>query len=205
MQSQMEAPRQPEAPAAPVSTFFSTFAIQDLRLDQEFEEGDAVPVLTKIPIDKPAKTCFFRVHPDAAYTFTCWLLDLKDTGETYLITPQMNQLIPGLARSVRLYLAVDCKGNPRLIPLPLPDANGQSNQWHVSRYECLKLAMRKWIRMQANKSTGSYDVKVSLMQIEPRWPTESINELVEIATSGMIIDQADHPVIRHLRGEECTL
>lgn len=205
MQSQTEALRQPETPAAPVSTFFSTFAIQDLRLDQEFDEGDAVPVLTKIPIDKPAKTCFFRVHPDAAYTFTCWLLDLEDTGETYLITPQVNQLIPGLARSVRLYLAVDRKGNPRLIPLSLTEANEQSNPWHVSRYECLKLAMQKWIRMQANKSTSSYDVKASRIQIEPRWPTESIEELVKIATSGMLIEQADHPVIRDLQGEEPTL
>ena len=143
------------------------------------------------------------MHPDGEYTFQCWLLDLKETNETFLITQEINQLIPGLARLVRLYLATDREGNLRLVPLTLPGTNGQSNRWHVSLQHCLQLAMQKWIRIQANQPAGSYNTwEAPKLQDQPKWPTESMSELVKIGARDKIIAAADHPVIRRLLGED---
>lgn len=174
--------------------------IQDLRLSQEYDDADIQPILVSLPIGKPNKTTFFRVHPGADYTFDCLMLDLKDTSETYFITPEAERLIPGLARPVRLYLAVDTKGNPRLIPVPL-SVSRQSNPWHSSLQKCVEVAKDKWIRIQADMAAGSYSACTSTLTVSPRWPKESFEELLNIAASGKIISDKDHPVISQLAGE----
>lgn len=175
--------------------------IERVRLVGESEDTEVEVVLTNVPIARPNKTTFFRTHPEPEYTFRCMLLELKETNETYIVTPQISELIKGLARPVCLYLAVDTNGVPRLISVPLP-ANGNSNQWHLSLQQCVLLARKKWIRMQADISAGAYVACASAMALEPTWPTETMLELVEIAARGNIITAADHPVIVHLRGED---
>ena len=199
MSNQLDAQlRLPETPAVNLKTISD---IESLRLVGDFEDVQAEAVLITVPIGKPSKTTFFRTHPDKQYTFPCMLLELKDTNETYILYPQVSELIKGLARPVCLYFAVDTSGAPRLIPVPLP-ANGNSNQWHVSLQRCVVTARQKWIRMQADMAAKAYSGYASAMMLEPTWPTETMDELVQIAAGGNIITTADHPVIVRLRGED---
>lgn len=199
MSNQLDAQlRLPETPAVNLKTISD---IESLRLVGDFEDVQAEAVLITVPIGKPSKTTFFRTHPDKQYTFPCMLLELKDTNETYILYPQVSELIKGLARPVCLYFAVDTSGAPRLIPVPLP-VNGNSNQWHRSLQQCVLLARTRWIRMQADLSTKAYAACASEMKLEPTWPTETMDELVQIAAQGNIIKTADHPVIVRLRGED---
>lgn len=175
--------------------------IQDLRISQEYSDAEIQPILVSIPIGKPNKTTFFQVRPELEFTFDCLLLELKDTNETYFITPTAEQLIPGLARPVRLYLAVDTRGNPRLIPVPLT-AGTHPNAWHASLQKCIDLAKGKWIRIQADMTAGSYSACTTpTLTVSPRWPTERFEELISIAVSGKIISDKNHPVISQLAGE----
>lgn len=183
-------------------TFQTIFSIENLRLDQNFDELPVEQVLMHVPIGKPAKSSFFRVQPGVEYTFDTLILERKETNEIYLIAPAISQLIPGLTRAVRLHLAVDRQGNPRLIPLPLPGADGRSNPWHISLRNILQLGMQHWIRIQANMIAGSYDAFKAPLQDAPIWPNKTMSELVEIATRGKIIDNENHPVIRELLGED---
>lgn len=199
MSNQLDAQlRLPETPAVNLKTISD---IENLRLVGNFEDVQAEPVLITVPIGKPSKTTFFRTHPEQEYTFPCMLLELKDCNETYILTPQISELIRGLARPVCLYLAVDTNGAPRLIPVPLP-ANGNSNQWHLSLQQCVLMAKTRWIRMQADMSAKAYAACASGIVLEPTWPTETMSELVQIAARGNVITTADHPVIVRLRGED---
>lgn len=182
--------------------FQTLSSIENLRLVQDFDELPVEQVLMHVPIGKPAKSSFFRVHPDTDYTFDTVILESKQTNETYLITPAISQLIPGLTRAVRLHLAVDRQGNPRLIPLPLPGADGRSNPWHLSLQNILQLGMQHWIRIQANMTAGSYDAFKAPLQDAPNWPSKTMSELIEIAARGKIIENENHPVIRELLGED---
>lgn len=183
-------------------TFQTLSIIENLRLTQDFDELPVEQALVHVPIGKPAKSSFFRVHPDAEYTFDTLILERKETNETYLITPAISQLIPGLTRAVRLHLAVDRQGNPRLIPLPLPGADGRSNPWHLSLQNILQLGRQHWIRIQANMTANSYDAFKAPLQDAPIWPNKTMLELVEIAARGKIIDNENHPMIRELLGED---
>ena len=52
-------------------------------------------VLTAVPVRKPKRTEFVRVHPSADYMVPCMLLMERDTGsdtETYLVTPPVQRL-----------------------------------------------------------------------------------------------------------------
>lgn len=183
-------------------TFQTLSNIENLRLVQDFDELPVEQALVHIPIGKPAKPSFFRVHPDTDYTFDTLTLESSGTNETYLITPAISQLIPGLTRAVRLHLAVDRQGNPRLIPLPLPGADGRSNPWHLSLQNILQLGRQHWIRIQANMTANSYDAFKAPLQDAPIWPNKTMLELVEIAARGKIIDNENHPMIRELLGED---
>ena len=54
----------------------------------------------------------------------------------------------------------------------------------------------------ANMPAGTYDVLEAAGQFpEPVWPEVSLQQLLEIAFKGRVIDTMDHPVLRRLRGE----
>jgi hypothetical protein len=51
-------------------------------------------------------------------------------------------------------------------------------------------------------SLGAYDVFEATGQLgEPEWPTVPFRELLRVAFKDRLIDRADHPVLRRLRGE----
>jgi hypothetical protein len=60
-----------------------------------------------------------------------------------------------------------------------------------------------WVRRQADKSNGGYLItKASNAQLpDPKWPTESLDDLIEKAFDRYYIVTIDHPVLRRLRGE----
>jgi hypothetical protein len=54
----------------------------------------------------------------------------------------------------------------------------------------------------ANMNAGSYDVFTASAQLaEPDWPALSLRELLAVAFKERLIESADHPVLKKLRGE----
>ena len=62
-----------------------------LRLDQSFAETVGVKkLLTTVPVRKPNRQDFVRVHADPAYRLTpAAIIELKEDREVYLVTPTM--------------------------------------------------------------------------------------------------------------------
>lgn len=196
-------PTKPTATIAQEATpLISVCDFNSLRLTQDYGgQFDVVRVITRVPVGKPPKSSFFRVHPGAAFAFETLLLELKESNEQYIVTAAAASTIPELVRAVRLHLAVDQQGNPYLIPLPLPNASGAWNPWHQSLNQALQLAMKKWTRISANMAAGSYDVFVAQGALgEPVWPDKTMEELLEIAFRDRIISSDQHPVIAQLLG-----
>jgi hypothetical protein len=71
-----------------------------LRLDQSFAEAVGVKkLLTTVPVRKPNRQDFVRVHRDPAYRLTpAAIIELKEDREVYLVTPPHGD---GTARRVR--------------------------------------------------------------------------------------------------------
>lgn len=176
--------------------------INSLRLKLGYGETLSVKkVLVTVPVKKPNKATFFRIRDGEEWEFPALILERKEDNETYLVTADVAELVNGLVRAAMLYLAVDRKGNPTLVPVPLPGIDGRRNIWHESLLQAVELGKAKWVRVVPNMPAGANDVlEAQSVLDEPQWPANTMDQLVEIAFRGKIITDISHPVIQGLLG-----
>lgn len=174
-----------------------------LRLPQNFGEDLGVrKVLTHVSVGKPNSDRFFRTHPSIKMHFEALTYEDKATKDVYVVMPELAEVFGRLARPVTLHLAVDRRGNPFLIAVPLPSSNGTRNPWHESLAQAVDKAKKDWVRIASNMAAGVYDVYVATATLSPPdWPDKSIEEIVQIAFNGKIVDTVDHPVVQGLQGK----
>ena len=68
-----------------------------LRLDQSYADTVGVKkLLTTVPVRKPNRQDFVRVHPDPAFRLTpAAIIEVKEDREVYLVMPSIAQQLPG--------------------------------------------------------------------------------------------------------------
>ena len=188
---------------APQQAASSTaFDLKALRLPPNYGATLGVKkLLTKVPVGKPRKPQFFRTHADEGMTFPAMLLEQKEARESYLVMPDVAKEISELLRPVQLYTAIDRQNNPFLIPVPLPGEDGNRNPWHESLAQAVEHAKLNWLRISANMNLGGYDVYEAQAALpEPEWSEHGIDDLIQVAFRGKIIDSLEHPVVQSLLG-----
>lgn len=175
-----------------------------LRLDPSYAETVGVRRhLTTVPVRKPNRQEFFRVHPDALYRLSpAAIVELKEDRETYLITPAVAQQLPDEFAVATLVTAINRQGVLFIWPLKLPGADGKQNDWHRSAAEAAEMAMKRWSRLKANMPLGAYDLFEATGDLpEPEWPDLSFQEILKIGFRNHYVDQIDHPLIKRLLGQ----
>ena len=190
---------QPPQPTASASSILS------LRLNpSQLELTQGVPVLVDMPVGKPPSGQYWRLHPGEGFRAAYNLLNANKIGGEGMqaITPEVAALVPDQVRPYELCLGTTQFGAHFLLPLPLPGPEGRSNRWHLSLAAAAKLAEENWIRIAPDMRAGAYNViKAGGNLGEPRWPSETFDELLTIAFRGNVIDSREHPLIRQLLGE----
>jgi hypothetical protein len=174
-----------------------------LRVSQQF--ADSTPVekkLTTVPVTKPNKQQWVRVHPDESYRVNVAIIEVKETRTMYLVEPS---LVPELASEVSyvtLFTAITREGTAFLWPVRLPDADGRPNSWNDSAREAAAEAIDSWVRVVANMGAGAYECWVATGTLaEPEWPKMTFSELLALAFKGdRFIDSLDHPLVGRLKG-----
>ena len=179
------------------------FDLESLRVSQDFVKDSGVKkLLTTVPVKKPNRQDFVRVHPDSCYVLETMLLNLKEERETYLVAPSFRDEIPQELTHTRLALATNRQKVLFLWQMRLPDSSGKTDAWSMSALEAYEEAQRNWVRVSANMSLGAYDIYEALGNLSnPEWPEVSMDEIVRIAFRNAFIESYDHPVLRRLRGE----
>jgi hypothetical protein len=175
-----------------------------LRLDQSFADTVGVKKhLMTVPVRKPNRQDFVRVHPDPEYRLTpAAIIEVKEDREVYLVTPNMAQDLPGEFVAATLFTAINRQGVLHLWPVKLPGPDGKHNEWHRSAAEAAELAMKRWLRLTANMSLGAYEVFEATGDLpEPEWPDLPFPEILKIAFRDHVVDRADHPLVQRLRGQ----
>jgi len=159
------------------------------------------PSVNVVPIQKPSKQQFVRVHPDAEYRFPTVVLELEETREHYLVAPNMRPELDGEYRRTVLMLAVH-RGtqSPFLWPLKV-STDGKENTWNDSALLAAEAAKDTWVRVKSDQASGTYHViRAEGILDEPYWPDMDMNEIVRLAFKDRLIDSPDHPVVAKLRG-----
>jgi hypothetical protein len=178
------------------------FTPENLRLSQSFTETVAVKkLLTTIPVRKPSRQTFFRVHPDPQYRDVFPIIDLKDDREEYIV---VRHLVPELIGEIvqkQLCLAITRQNTVFFLPLRLPGPDGKDMEWWRSLREHAVRAQTDWIRVVPNRDQGAYEALQAAGNLgEPEWPKLSFWELIKIAFKEYLITSLDHPVVKRLRG-----
>jgi hypothetical protein len=188
-------------PAADTNDSFPDLA--KLRLSQEFlETAGAKKILTTVPVRKPNKQDFVRVHPDPAFREAFAVIELKDDREHYLIMPDIAAAFPTEIMTAMFYTTINRQRVVSLWPVRLPASDGRVNEWHRSAQEAAERAMSRWIRVVPNMSLGANEIFEAEGKIpDPEWPEYTFQKLLQIGFRDRIINSLDHPVLKRLRGE----
>ncbi len=173
------------------------------KLAQNYDEvAGTSKVLVHVAVGKPSPQTWFRVHPDEAFRMAVAVLTLKDEGETYIVSPDLAMDHPTEITPVLLVTYVTRQGVIGIWPLRQPRSDGRTDGWMRSASDAAQIAMTRWVRLQANRAAGAYDVRVTKADLaDPEWPDANFEKLLELGFEDHIIEDMSHPVLRRLRGE----
>ena len=179
------------------------FNLANLRLSQDFASAIGVKKrITTVPVRKPNRQEFVRVHPNAAYRLDTAVVELKAERETYLVAPSLRSEIGGELIPKCLLLTMTRQNVLILWPIRLPGKDGRIDQWNQSAMIAAERATRCWVRVASDRHLGAYELFEAPADLpDPEWPEISFQEILDIAFRGRQIDDINHPVLKQLRGE----
>lgn len=171
------------------------------------DEEMGIEEINSIPVRKPGKEKFFRVHPDKEYSIALQVLEIKDDsalkGE-YVVPPPKDENLDQFFRENRamikkkeIVLCEDIAGKHFVWPVaPL----SSEYPWHKTARKALSEARTKWTRIQPDSTC--YKVTTIDKPNKPNWPKEEFDQILNTSFEGKIIDSIEHPVVQYLKGED---
>jgi hypothetical protein len=180
------------------------FDPERLRISLDHTEGVGVKkIINTIPVRKPDKQDFIRVHADQSYRLSVAVIDLRADRETFLVLPEIARDIPGEYAMVTIFTCITRAGVVFLWPVRLPNSSDRrQSDWGRSETEAAEMAMRRWVRVKANMNLGAYEVFEASGTIpDPEWLDLTLSQMLTIAFKGRLVDSYSHPVLKRLRGE----
>ena len=184
------------------------FSVEALRLPPSFNETAGVKkMLTTVPVRKPHRQEWIRVHPDQSYRSDFGTILLKEEDEFHLVAPALLESLRHELTSVTIYTALNRAGVVFLWPARIANTEGRrgSDSWYTSAHEAAAAAMKRLTRVSANTSLGAYEIYFSdspIPDADPVWPELSFKELLRLGFEkpGRFIKDFEHPVVKMLRG-----
>ncbi len=188
---------------APAATRPNPFDPSSLKLSQNFGATLGVKkALVTVPVRKPGRQDFVRVHTDPDYRLETAVLELKEERETYLVARELWEELPSELTPKVLFTTINRQNVLTLWPVRMPGEDGRLDDWNASALEAAEMAQQQWVRVAANMSLGAYDIFEATGHLDdPTWPDYDFQKILEIAFKGRFIESEDHPVLRRLRGE----
>lgn len=154
------------------------------------EEG---PEKAAVSVGSPPKNAYIRVHPEFAQTYR--VLIHPETEELYLTTEEIaSQLEDDQWIFVTLRLCITKGKDVFIWAIKL-----SSPEYAASALTVANHAMKEWVRVFSRKFRAHCRPAKKNFG-DPVWPTESPDELVEIAFGGRTVTSVDHEVVQRLEG-----
>jgi hypothetical protein len=166
---------------------------------------------TGLPVHSiSAATDFVRLHPDedAYWSPELCFVNVPIKGQNrdalHLIDEDlaMRYLAAGKIKRKRLGLA--SKPNDVFFLCTIPSRN-LDNDWNRSNLVGADQAKTLWTQLTSRKDEGVEGYKIDYALDcdafpEPKWPTQSLNELIRVSFMNRLIDSEDHPALLRLIG-----
>ena len=149
------------------------------------QAAGAQKLLLTVPVRKPNRQDFNRVHPGAEYRENLAVVELKDDREVYLLLPEVARNLPGEFAMVTMYTAINGRASSSCGRSSFRELTARRMAWHTSAAEAAELAMTRWVRVKANMCLGAYEIFVAAATIpDPEWPEHYLQGTVARRASG---------------------
>jgi hypothetical protein len=156
-----------------------------------------------------------RLHPNEAEYWTeelCFVNvpikgQKKDT--LHLIDEDLAMQYLSGAKILRFRLALATKPNDVFFLCHVPTRN-LDNSYNKTCVAACEQAKMKWLQLTSLKEQGIEDYKREFARDqdafpEPKWPSQSLDELVQTTLAGRMIEDEDHPALLRLIGAKQSL
>jgi hypothetical protein len=151
-----------------------------------------------------------RLHPDEK---TCWSSELcfvsvpikgASKASLHLIVEEVAMQYLPSARIQRFRLALATKPHDNFFLCHVPTRN-TDNSWNETNLAACEQAKWRWTQATSRREEGvdAYKVDTSFDKDpfpEPKWPTQTIDELIEATFANRMIDTPNHEGLRRLIG-----
>ena len=155
--------------------------LDSLRLSQDFSAAIGKRLITTVPVRKPGKQDFIRVHDSEDYRIETFILEDKENRETVLVSPNLWQ---DLSNEISPRVIFTCINRQKVVflwPVRRPDSTGRLDSWSTSAVAAAQVAMSRGVRVSANMSLGGYDVFTAVGELtQPEWPPLTFKELLRL-------------------------
>src|SRR5262249_29601240 len=136
------------------------FDLDKLRLPTDYTElTNLKKPLLVVPVRKPGRDEFVRVHPDPKMSIRLSLLRNRGRkGGAFLLPPEMHVALPEEGKPHQLYLTCSTVSEIAIWPVRLPEPDGHTNDWWTTAEQAAHIARENWIRLRSGEKR--YDVIV---------------------------------------------
>src|SRR6516165_3589770 len=153
---------------------------------------------------------FVRLHPDEEKYWSPELcfVNVPVKGQKrdtlHLIDEELAMRFLPPARIVRFRLALGTKANDIFFLCHIPTRNSD-NSWNASNLQACEQAKRLWTLVSSRKEEGVEAYTIDSARDpdafpDPKWPTQSLADLINVTFAGRMIETEDHPGLLRLIG-----
>ena len=161
------------------------FDLASLKLSQDFgAEVGVKKLITTIPIRKPNKHEFVRVHAGPAYQLQTAVIEIKEDRETYFVDQAIAIQLPDMVVPKLIVVAINRQGVVFLWPIRLPGPDGRHDNWNSS---ALEASISDRSNSSASTSVSQYSRSTfcsSALQGPPRSANSRISFLFSAVMAG---------------------
>jgi hypothetical protein len=187
------------------------FSLDKFKSKHAAAAANVETLLTALPIHSIAQAKdFVRLHPDenAYWSSELCFVNVPIKGSKrdtlHLIEEELAMRHLPSARILRFRLALATKPYDVLFLCQVPTRN-LDNTFNASNLDACEKAKSLWTQASSRKEEGVEAYKVDVARDddafqEPRWPAQSLPELIGCTFAGRIIDREDHPGLLRLIG-----
>jgi hypothetical protein len=158
---------------------------------------------------------FVRLHPDeeAYWSGEFCFVNVPIKGQKrdllHLIDEDLAlQFLPS-GRIIRHRLALATKPHDVFFLCHIPSQN-EDNAWNASALDACEQGRHKWVSVSSRKAEGVEGYKIDAARDpdvfpDPKWPRQSLDELIETTFHGRMIDHDEHPALLRLIGAKQSM
>ena len=168
------------------------------------ERSKGIKTVEKLQVvcRKPEATEFFRVFADPEYIMgPVSIVEYGNMKEIYILAPEIENQLTGDFSTGCLVACISSTGQVFVWAVKTADRNGRGNDWFDSAWKAVEAAKDRWVKLKSNFKIKGYDlISPQVDQLDPEWPSDSMDNYVELALGDKIIDSSDHEIVQKLKG-----